>query len=143
MFRGDTATVSDICEVLTLRKDTLRELDNLEELKIWAGPALEARSELHRLDSQALVRALPPSLQKLHVKLAYTGLDMAGEALMTYISSTYRESPEEQKLKQVYFDVYEESQLGSTFFQANSWNEMSRVDQTWDCCVWREEVCLV
>ncbi|KAI8678892.1 hypothetical protein NCS55_00611700 [Fusarium keratoplasticum] len=126
MFRGDTATVSDICEVLTLRKDTLRrvmldascttddihalrELDDLEELKIWAGPALEPQSELYRLDSQALVRALPPSLQKLHVISAYTGLTLAGEALMTYISSTYRESSEQQKLKQVYFDIYEES----------------------------------
>lgn len=125
MFRGDTATVSDICEVLTLRKDTLRrvmldascttddihalrELDDLEELKIWAGPALEPQSELYRLDSQALVRALPPSLQKLHVISAYTGLTSAGEALMTYISSTYRESSEQQKLKQVYFDIYEE-----------------------------------
>jgi len=27
---------------------------------------------------------------------------------MTYISSTYRRSRDEQKLKQVYFDVYEE-----------------------------------
>ncbi|UPK89248.1 hypothetical protein LCI18_000183 [Fusarium solani-melongenae] len=134
MDRGATATVPDICEVLTLRKDTLRrvmldascttddihalrELDNLEELKIWAGPSLEAQSESYRLDSHALVRALPPSLQKLHVISVPKGLASAGEALMTYIRSTYRESSEQQKLKKVYFDVYEETALGYSHFK--------------------------
>lgn len=139
MFMEDTATVPEICEILTLRKDTLRrvmldascttddihalrELDNLEELKIWAGPALEPQSESYRLDSQALVRTLPPSLQKLHVILAHTGLTSAGEALMTYIWSTYRESSEQQKLKQVYLDVHEEpARRYSHFKQLLEW----------------------
>ncbi|RSL64525.1 hypothetical protein CEP54_004719 [Fusarium duplospermum] len=125
IVRTDAATISDICEVLAQRKDTLRrllldascttddidglrELDNLEELKIGAGPILEPQPGLGRLDPHALVRVLPPSLKKLHVKSKMPGLDLAGEALMTYIESTYRESTAEQKLKQVYFDVYEE-----------------------------------
>ncbi|EEU39859.1 uncharacterized protein NECHADRAFT_79502 [Fusarium vanettenii 77-13-4] len=123
--RGDTATIPEICMILTQRKKTLRRLmldasctvddldhlrrlENLEELKIWAGPSLTPQQESDRIDSQALVDALPPSLRKLHVKVKIPGLDMAGEALMTYISSTYRRSRDEQKLKQVYFDVYEE-----------------------------------
>lgn len=125
VHRGDTATVSDICEALTMRKDTLRRvilgascttddiqalrgLDNLEELKIWAGPFLEAQSELDILNPLSPERALPPSLQKLHVKSTTPGLTLACEALLMYIEGTYRESPEEQKLKNVFFDVYDE-----------------------------------
>ncbi|RMJ15400.1 hypothetical protein CDV36_004928 [Fusarium kuroshium] len=123
--RQDAATVSDICQVLAQRKDTLRrllldascttdnidhlrELDNLEELKICAGPILERQRGTDRLQPYALASIMPPSLKKLHVKSKMPGLDRAGEALITYIQSTYRESPDEQKLKHVYFDVYEE-----------------------------------
>ncbi|RSM17806.1 hypothetical protein CDV31_003413 [Fusarium ambrosium] len=123
--RQDAATVSDICQVLAQRKDTLRrllldascttdnidhlrELDNLEELKICAGPILERQRGTDRLQPYALASIMPPSLKKLHVKSKMPGLDRAGDALITYIQSTYRESPDEQKLKHVYFDVYEE-----------------------------------
>ncbi|KAL2693673.1 hypothetical protein Neosp_000234 [[Neocosmospora] mangrovei] len=123
--RGHIATIPEICRILRQRKKTLRRLmldasctvdnldhlrrlENLEELKIWAGPSLTPQPESDRIPNQALMNALPPSLQKLHVKAKTPGLDMAGEALMTYISSTYRRSRDEQKLKQVYFDVYEE-----------------------------------
>ncbi|KAI8721237.1 hypothetical protein NCS52_00570700 [Fusarium sp. LHS14.1] len=125
MRRGATATIPEICKILTQRRSTLRRvmldasctfdniedvrmLENLEELKIWAGPSLTPQPESDRINSQALVNALPPSLQKLHVKVKTPGLDMAGEALLTYISSTSRASSDEQMLKQVYFDVYEE-----------------------------------
>ncbi|RSL45591.1 hypothetical protein CEP53_010694 [Fusarium sp. AF-6] len=123
--RQDAATVSDICQVLAQRTDTLRrllldascttdnidhlrELDNLEELKICAGPILERQRGTDRLQPYALASILPPSLKKLHVISKMPGLDRAGEALITYIQLTYRESPDEQKLKHVYFDVYEE-----------------------------------
>ncbi|KAJ4329405.1 hypothetical protein N0V84_000039 [Fusarium piperis] len=125
MDRRDSATIPEICEVLTQRKGTLRRLmldascttddidglrllENLEELKIYAGPLLRLRNNPVRIDSNTLVRILPPSLRKLHVKVKIPGLDLVGKALMTYIPSTYRDSPNEQKLQQVYFDVYED-----------------------------------
>lgn len=121
--RGDTATIPELLSILAKRKHTLRRLlldasctsddlggltmfEHLEELKICAGPLATPQQNPVRKD--ALVRALPPSLRKLHVISLDPGLELAGEALMTYISSTYRASPGEQRLQKVYIDVYEE-----------------------------------
>ncbi|KAM0436673.1 hypothetical protein ACHAPT_002382 [Fusarium lateritium] len=117
------ATIPEICHVLARKSGTLRRLlldasctsddigllamlTNLEELRISAGPRpIFMQQPSPQLDSRALVRALPPSLRKLHVAFRASGIQMEGEALMEYVSSSFRASPDEQKLKQVYFGV--------------------------------------
>ncbi|KAI8721236.1 hypothetical protein NCS52_00570600 [Fusarium sp. LHS14.1] len=130
LFDGDgdlpkPATGPEILEVLAGRNDTLRRLEldmscthdnveqlqhltNLEELKIILGKSAHAAyRQRQRIDEQFFIRTMPPSLRKLHINRFHgrTMFEEASEALMTYISSTYRDSPQDQRLRMVQVDM--------------------------------------
>lgn len=117
------ATTPEILHVLAQRNDTLRRLElriscthdnvallktltKLEELEIMVGNTWHAEySHRTTTSKQALIGIMPPSLRKLTVFPGDpNGLEEASDALMTYISSTYRENPHDQRLQTVHFD---------------------------------------
>ncbi|RSL64477.1 hypothetical protein CEP54_004720 [Fusarium duplospermum] len=120
------ATGPQILEALAQRNDTvrrlgldmscthddvkaLRELTNLEELTMILGSSDHTPYGSHRrtdISKQALVSIMPPSLRKLHVfVLKKEGFEEASDALLTYIPSTYRQSPDDQRLQMVRIDL--------------------------------------
>ncbi|KAF4948488.1 hypothetical protein FSARC_13725 [Fusarium sarcochroum] len=114
-------TSEEIFEVLASKKDTLKrvvvkmdsgqerltspsQLVNLEKLKVnWQAfcDAFELARHHQDLDNQALVNVFPSSLNTLSLEASGRSLERIREAVIAYINSTYRKSPEEQKLKQV------------------------------------------
>ncbi|KAF4976753.1 hypothetical protein FZEAL_6632 [Fusarium zealandicum] len=110
-----------ILEVLADRKETLRRvilyvgwrndpvvsakcLTGLEELKV-NGDALRNMLQLLQnhedLKHDALIDVFPPSIHTLHLDIACRSFRYMQEAIASYIESTYRSSPVEQKLKRV------------------------------------------
>ncbi|EEU39858.1 uncharacterized protein NECHADRAFT_79501 [Fusarium vanettenii 77-13-4] len=121
----EPATGPEILEVLAGRNDTLRRLEldmsctydhvenlraltNLEELKIRLGESRHtAYRYRQRIDKQFFIRIMPPSLRKLHIDFfdKEKMFEEASDGLMTYILSTYRENPQDQRLRMVQVDM--------------------------------------
>ncbi|RSL80422.1 hypothetical protein CEP51_006591 [Fusarium floridanum] len=117
-------TGPEILGVLAKRNDTLRrlelhiscthedvtalkELTNLEELKMGLGAS--HRRDYSRgmpIGKQYFKSIMPPSLRKLHLMVYKTvTFEEASDALITYISSTYRQSPNDQRLQMVHINL--------------------------------------
>ncbi|RSL45590.1 hypothetical protein CEP53_010695 [Fusarium sp. AF-6] len=119
----EAATGPEILGVLAKRNDTLRrlelnmscthdnvkallELTKLEELKMGMGahdPTDYSRGRA--IGKQYFKSIMPPSLRKLHL-IVYKKktFEETSDALMTYISSTYRQSPDDQRLQMVHIN---------------------------------------
>ncbi|KAF5529159.1 hypothetical protein FMEXI_14319 [Fusarium mexicanum] len=114
-------TSQEIFEMLLPMKDTLKrvvlrmysserppaamaQLVKLQQLRVNAGVLCDIPTmRYHRLDfvKDALLDVFPPNLQTLCLDHSHTDAPRYREALGCYISSTYRESPQEQKLREV------------------------------------------
>ncbi|KAF5720894.1 hypothetical protein FMUND_3939 [Fusarium mundagurra] len=115
-----TLTSQEIFEMLLPMKDTLKrvvlriysserpptamaQLVKLQQLRVNAGVLCNI-STLRRnnqdLAKNALLDVFPPNLQTLCLDHSHTDAPRYREALGCYISSTYRESPQEQKLRE-------------------------------------------
>ncbi|KAF5580896.1 hypothetical protein FPCIR_10461 [Fusarium pseudocircinatum] len=114
-------TSQEIFEMLLPMKDTLKrvvlrmysserpptaiaQLVKLQQLRVNAGVLCDI-STLRRntldLEKDALLNVFPPNLQTLCLDHSHTDAPRYREALGSYISSTYRQSPQEQKLREV------------------------------------------
>lgn len=120
---GSTLTVTsqEIFEMLLPMKDTLKrvvmkmhsseqpptamaQLVKLQQLRVNAGVLCDIptmRTNGLGLAKDALLDVFPPNLQTLCLDHSQTDAPRYREALASYISSTYRKSPQEQKLKEV------------------------------------------
>ncbi|KAF4437129.1 hypothetical protein FACUT_5890 [Fusarium acutatum] len=116
-----TLTSQEIFEMLLPMKDTLErvvlkmysseqpptalaQLVKLQQLRVNAGvlcdiPTLRRNGQ--DLAKDALLDVFPPNLKTLCLDHSHTDAPRYREALGSYISSTYRESPHEQKLREV------------------------------------------
>ncbi|KAF5968201.1 hypothetical protein FBULB1_10834 [Fusarium bulbicola] len=114
-------TSQEIFEMLLPMKDTLKrvvlrmyrserrpsamaQLVKLQHLRVNAGVLCNIPDlRILRLDllKDALLDVFPPNLQTLCLDHSHTDAPRYREALGCYISSTYRESPQEQKLRVV------------------------------------------
>ncbi|KAF5580894.1 hypothetical protein FPCIR_10459 [Fusarium pseudocircinatum] len=125
-FGAEFCSIQDICEILALRKDTLKALIavpahtahefttgarllNVRYMRmalkdIWL-PVID--DEIR--DDQILVRGLPPCLETLHFDAAEDILEDLLGAIITYIQSTYRKDPNDQVLKVVHILAYMDS----------------------------------
>lgn len=119
-------SIQDLCEVLALRKNTLKwllavpihtaynftagtRLLNVQYMRmtledIWL-PVLDDDIR----DDQLLVRGLPPRLEKVQFDAAENILEDLLDAVITYIQSSYRKDPNDQVLKTVRILVYMDS----------------------------------
>ncbi|RKL41165.1 hypothetical protein BFJ72_g6060 [Fusarium proliferatum] len=120
---GSTLTVTsqEIFEMLLPMKDTLKrvvmkmdgserlpttmaQLVKLQQLRVNAGVLCDIptmRTNGLVLAKDVLLDVFPPNLQTLCLDHSHTDAPRYREALASYISSTYREPPQEQKLKEV------------------------------------------
>ncbi|EWG44448.1 hypothetical protein FVEG_05502 [Fusarium verticillioides 7600] len=119
--RTRLVTSQEIFEMLLPLKDTLKrvvlkmwnserpptamaQLVKLQQLRVNAGVLCDIstlRRNTQDLAKNALLNVFPPNLQTLCLDHSHTDAPRYREALGSYISSTYRESPQEQKLKEV------------------------------------------
>ncbi|KAF5234194.1 hypothetical protein FANTH_12230 [Fusarium anthophilum] len=121
-FGDNFCSIQDICEILALRKDTLkvliavpahtaydftagRRLLNVQHIRmaledIWL-PVLDDDIR----DDQILVRGLPPCLETAYFDTADNILEDLLDAVITYIQSSYRKDPKDQVLKIVHILV--------------------------------------
>ncbi|KAF4437131.1 hypothetical protein FACUT_5892 [Fusarium acutatum] len=122
-YGANFCSIQDICEVLALRKNTLKvliavpahtadnftagaRLLNVQYMRmaleyIWL---LVPDDEIR--DDQILVRGLPPCLKTVHFDAAENILEDLLDAVITYIQSSYRKDPNDQVLKIVNILVY-------------------------------------
>ncbi|RTE78614.1 hypothetical protein BHE90_006933 [Fusarium euwallaceae] len=124
----EPATGPEILRVLVKRNDTLRrlelnmscthdnvkallELTKLEELRMGLGASHRNHYSRGRaIGKQYFKSIMPPSLRKLHLVVYKTEtFEETSDALMTYISSTYRQSPDDQRLQMVHINPPEYS----------------------------------
>ncbi|KAG5753890.1 hypothetical protein H9Q69_002180 [Fusarium xylarioides] len=116
-----TVTSQEIFEMLLPMKDTLKrvvlsmysseqpptamaQLVNLQQLRVNAGVLCDIstmRRNIQDLAKDNLLDVFPPNLQTLCLDHSHTDAPRYRKALGSYISSTYRESPQEQKLREV------------------------------------------
>jgi hypothetical protein len=119
--RTRLVTSQEIFEMLLPMKDTLKrvvlkissserppnamaQLDKLQQLRVNAGVLCDIstlRRNTQDLAKDALLNVFPQNLQTLCLDHSHTDAPRYREALGSYISSTYREPPQEQKLREV------------------------------------------
>lgn len=140
------ATVPEILQTLAQRNNSLRRLEldiscthddvwllngltNLEELEMVLGRnEVTVHRHRGRISKQAFVGIMPPSLRKLHFhSYEMRAFERAKDALMTYISSTCRERPDDQRLRTVHFDVA---------WKSESWEARQRDIFQQECQEW-------
>ncbi|KAF5530405.1 hypothetical protein FNAPI_13565 [Fusarium napiforme] len=117
------ATAQDICEVLTTKKDTLKEaavlthfksryltaariLENVTWLRIATSSIWERTESEPILHDQALVAVFPPALSTIIFEVDREETEGLSAALTKYILSNCPDSPEDQILKSVEFRVH-------------------------------------
>ncbi|KAG9505308.1 hypothetical protein J7337_002275 [Fusarium musae] len=118
--RTRLVTSQEIFEMLLPMKDTLKrvvlkiwnserpptamaQLVKLQQLRVNAGVLCDIstlRRNTQDLAKNALLNVFPPNLQTLCLDHSHTDAPRYREALGSYISSTYRGPPQEQKLKE-------------------------------------------
>ncbi|KAF5578929.1 hypothetical protein FPANT_9801 [Fusarium pseudoanthophilum] len=125
-FGAEFCSIQDICEILALRKNTLKALIAVPAhtaYEFTAGARLlnvrYMRMALEDIwlpviddeirDDQILVRGLPPCLEAVTFDAAENILEDLLDAVITYIQSSYRKDPNDQVLKIVNIVVYMES----------------------------------
>ncbi|KAF5659110.1 hypothetical protein FCIRC_12631 [Fusarium circinatum] len=121
-FGDNFCSIQDICEILALRKDSLkvliavpahtaydftagRRLLNVQHMRmalenIWL-PVLDDDVR----DDEILVRGLPPCLETVYFDTADNILEDLLDTVITYIQSSYRKDPKDQVLKIVHILV--------------------------------------
>ncbi|KAF5530404.1 hypothetical protein FNAPI_13564 [Fusarium napiforme] len=119
--RTRLVTSQEIFEMLLPMKDTLKrvvlkmysserpptamaQLVKLQQLRVNAGVLCDIstlRRNTQDLAKDALLNVFPPNLQTLCLDHSHTDAPRYREALGSYISSTYREPPQEHKLREV------------------------------------------
>ncbi|QGI62547.1 hypothetical protein CEK26_006510 [Fusarium fujikuroi] len=115
-YGANFCSIQDLCEVLALRKSTLKWLVAVPvhtAYNFTAGTRL-LNSGLPVLDDdirddQLLVRGLPPCLERVQFDAAENILEDLLDAVITYIQSSYRKNAYDQALKTVYILVYMDS----------------------------------
>ncbi|KAF5530407.1 hypothetical protein FNAPI_13567 [Fusarium napiforme] len=149
-FGAEFCSIQDICEILALRKNTLKALIavpahtayeftagarllNVRYMRmaledIWL-PVLDDETR----DDQLLVRGLPPCLETVHFDAAEDILEDLLDAVITYIQSSYRKDPSDQVLKVVFILVYMDSDR-ETMEQSPDSIHNSAVKQIQDKC---------
>ncbi|KAF5678037.1 hypothetical protein FDENT_9091 [Fusarium denticulatum] len=125
-YGAEFCSIQDICEILALRKNTLKAL-----IAVAAQAAYEFTTGARLLNvrymrmalediwlpgigdeirnDQILARGLPPCLENVHFDAAENILKEFLDAVITYIQSSYRKDPSDQVLKVVHIVVYMDS----------------------------------
>ncbi|KAG4290346.1 hypothetical protein FPRO06_02232 [Fusarium proliferatum] len=129
-YGANFCSIQDHCEVLALRKNTLKwlvavpvhtaynftadtRLLNVQYMRmtledIWL-PVLDGDIR----DNQILVRGLPPRLERVQFDAAENILEDLLDAVITYIESSYRKDPNDQVLRTVHILVLHGLQPGN------------------------------
>ncbi|CVK88401.1 uncharacterized protein FMAN_16067 [Fusarium mangiferae] len=125
-YGANLCSIQDLCEVLVLRKNTLKwllavpihtaynftagtRLLNVQYMRMTLEDIWLPVPDDNIRDDQLLMRGLPPRLEKVQFDAAENILEDLLDAVVTYIQSSYRKDPNDQVLKTVHILVYMDS----------------------------------